>query len=230
MQYADKSKDELRSMLFISWMDFIYQTDAQYLTSWRDLAKLTSVGDSDMSFVLQDMISHFADGTGTDYTDPILTQKVEENQVTQDYMRDFTEQFQEIINRTGGDVKAFANSETLKKLLQENRVYFSSYAYGGGPLDKDTFSGLTMAIHGWTENTVKLTSYSQNGNEYSGTLQFTFSDNFGLDQTDIVGDGFGAIPGFKSWYILQHYDKYEGRYRPFNVVVTLDYEFSGTIK
>ena len=91
MQYADKSKDELRSMPFISWMDFIYQTDAQYLASWRDLAKLTSVGDSDMSFILQDMISHFADGTGTDYTDPILTQKVEEHQVTQNYMRDFTE-------------------------------------------------------------------------------------------------------------------------------------------
>ena len=230
MQYADKSKDELRSMPFISWMDFIYQTDAQYLASWRDLAKLTSVGDSDMSFILQDMISHFADGTGTDYTDPILTQKVEEHQVTQNYMRDFTEQFQKMLNWTGGDVKAFANGDTFKKLLQNNDVYFSSYAYGGGPLDKDTFSGLTMAIHGWTENTVKLTSYNQNGNEYSGTLQFTFSDNFGLDQADIVKDGFGAIPGFKSWYILQHYDKYEGRYQPFNVVVTVDYEFSGSIK
>lgn len=40
----------------------------------------------------------------------------------------------------------------------------------GKPLDKDTFSGLAIAIHGWTESTVKLMDYKQIGNKYYRTF------------------------------------------------------------
>lgn len=106
-------------------------------------------------------------------------------------------------------------------------MYISTYSYGGGLLDKDTYGGLTMAIHGWTEVTVTLTNFNKTGNSYSGNLQFTFSDNFGLDESDI--EEFGALAGFKSWYVLQHYDEYNHKYKPFKTKVTIDYAFSGSL-
>lgn len=45
----------------------------------------------------------------------------------------------------------------------------------------------------------------------------------------VDGDNFGILQGFRSWYILQHYDSYKGTYVPFKVKVTIDYEFSGML-
>lgn len=82
-----------------------------------------------------------------------------------------------------------------------------------------------MAIHGWTESQVDIIDSYILGNRFFGTLQFTFVDNFGLDLDDIVE--FGGIPGFESWYALQHDMSYNGKYQPFKTVVTLDYQYSG---
>lgn len=125
-------------------------------------------------------------------------------------------------------IESFANGEDFKDLLRENGVLFASqkYSYGGGYFDVDTYRGLTMAVHQWTENTVTLTSLSFDGNAYSGTLQFTFKDNFGLDSGDLDQ---GYLAGFRSWYILQHYDQYAGNNRPFKTAVTIDYTFSGSL-
>ena len=78
-----------------------------------------------------------------------------------------------------------------------------------------------MAIHSWTENQVDLTSFRVNSdNTYSGNLRFTFKDDFGLDSGDL--DQW-YLAGFRSWFILQHYDKYNGKYKPFKTVITVDY-------
>lgn len=101
-------------------------------------------------------------------------------------------------------------------------------SYGGGIFEADTYTGLTTTIHGWTQSDIYLTDFETDGETYSGTLHFKFSDTFGLDETDI--DEFGAIASFRSWYILQHYDKYNGKYKPFDNVVEIDYKFEGAFK
>lgn len=64
---------------------------------------------------------------------------------------------------------------------------------------------------------------------YKGVLEFTFKDNFGLDKNDLPPQ-YAAIPGFKSWFILQHSKKYNGKYKPFKTVAVLEKEFSGTLE
>ena len=64
---------------------------------------------------------------------------------------------------------------------------------------------------------------------YSGTLRFVFKDNFGLDTMDISSDKFGILAGFRAWFVLQHYDEYNGKHKPFKTVVTIDYPISGTL-
>ena len=60
-------------------------------------------------------------------------------------------------------------------------------------------------------------------------ISCTFKDNFGLDKDDLPPQ-YAAIPGFKSWFILQHSKKYNGKYKPFKTVVVLDKEFSGILE
>jgi len=54
---------------------------------------------------------------------------------------------------------------------------------------------------------------------------FTYYDVFGVDANDIKGHDQDM---FKSWYILQHYDKWKGEYIPFIDVVIQEIEYSFT--
>ena len=227
MNYADKSGDELLRIHYYIARNYTAQDEKSHLDTLRNLAQLTSKNDLEMRNVLNEMINHFADETGTEYSNPILTQRVAEHPRTQDYMHDFTEQFKKMISQTNGDIESFADGREFHNLLQNNGIFFSKYSYGGDLFDEDTFSGLTMAVHGWTESTVKLVDYKQIGNKYYGTLQFVFSDNFGLDVIDVVK--YGYFDGFADWYVLQHYDGYDDRYRPFKTIVSLEYSFEGVI-
>ena len=225
-KFGDLSKDNLTSKKFITWSDFFLTPESACLFEMKLLARALSVGE--MQDVLMEMIDRFASGTGGEYTSDILTSIVEQHSVTQAFMSDVTTQFLLFYNKYDGNVSAFANSDAFKKALRDNGVLLSKYAYGGGVFDIDTYTGLTFAIHQWTSSQVDLTSLHVDGNNYSGTLRFTFQDTFGLDTEDI--NQFGALAGFRYWYILQHYDKYKGSYVPFDTIVTIDYDFSGKIK
>jgi len=37
------------------------------------------------------------------------------------------------------------------------------------------------------------------------------------------------LSGFRSWYILQHYEKYKEKYNPFKVKVEIEYPFEGVL-
>lgn len=57
-------------------------------------------------------------------------------------------------------------------------------------------------------------------NSFEYTLHFTMYDIFGLDGDDLTRKAvlfmeYGDFRGISDWYILQHYDKYKGKYVPF---------------
>lgn len=221
MLYADTSKKDLMKVL--SPLSII-KGEKAHLNTWKSLVKLLS--NSETEPILMDMIDHFENGRGADYSNKNLTHIVENQPATQKYMSDFTDVFQTFMGIYKGDYNAFAESQEFKDALKKQGVYISKYAYGGGLFDKDTWGGLTMAIHSWTESNVEVIDYYTIGNQYYGTLQFTFIDNFGLDYEDLQEYGF--IPGFESWYALQHDKSYGEKYQPFKTVVTLNYEFKGS--
>ena len=222
MSYANVSNIQLMKVLSpISFM----KNEKQHLNTWKNLVKILS--DKNMQPVLMDMIDHFCNGKGADYSNKQLTNVVKYHPVTQDYMKDFSDVFKTYMSKYNGDYKAFAQSKDFRDALKASDVLISKYSYGGDLFDGDTWGGLTMAIHGWTESQVDVIDSFVIGNNYCVNLQFKFIDNFGLDQDDFRE--FGIIPGFESWYALQHNMDYAGRYQPFKTVVTIDYQIKGVL-
>ena len=60
-------------------------------------------------------------------------------------------------------------------------------------------------------------------------------DIFGLNEEDLTDSAakfapsFGTLFAFRAWYILQHWDKYEGDYKPFITYIEFDKEIEGTV-
>ncbi len=135
----------------------------------------------------------------------ILTKTVKDHSTTKRYMSDFSKVFDAQLQSHNGDVSAFADNDDFHAALRKNGVLLSKYDHSG---INDLFGGLEFAVHGWTESQVDVFSLNvEPDGSYSGTLRFTFKDNFGLNDPDI--EKYGKYhDGFKSWFILQHYDEY----------------------
>lgn len=218
---GDISIEELNKKRYLS-AKYISKDEQYHINQWKQLCNLLSIGE--MKTVLNDMIAHFLDGSGSDYSNDLLTKNVRNHKTTQSFMEDFSNVFNQFMVQYNGNIQEFANSKLFKNTLKNSGVLLSKYAYDG----LDMFTGLEMAIHSWTISEVQISNLNiQPNGTYSGILKFTFSDIFGLDEADIQKYGF--LNGFKSWYILQHHSKYQNKYKPFKTVVVIDYPIQGTL-
>ena len=100
----------------------------------------------------------------------------------------------------------------------------------------DDSTGLLLAIHGWYGNKIEIESFNRYNNTYDGVIRFTFYDHFGLNTADLSEEKLsrlkyklGMIPGFRQWYILQHWDDLgtDVQPKPFVTVVSFTVPFSG---
>jgi len=228
MLKGDMTKKELRDLPWINWTDFM-QFEFDHEMNMRKLFAFTSIaGSKDMKNVINEMLYKFESGEGGTYSSRALTEIVKNHEVTQQYMSDFTDILRKSIEYNDGNISTVVNSEQFSKDINK-KVKFTKYAYEG----LDILSGLTIAIHAWTESRVDIAKYEKHGNHYSGTLKFTLIDNFGLDKEDLDNDKwnqkYGILSGFRSWYILQHYEKYKEKYNPFKVKVEIEYPFEGVL-
>lgn len=97
------------------------------------------------------------------------------------------------------------------------------------------FSGFFVAIHAMWGNDVEVKSYKLKENNYQGIISIKFFDHFGLGKEDMVNPTkrFGIkipdLAGIRAWYVLQHWDKFGGKYKPFVDYSIVDYEFEGDL-
>ena len=211
------SKEKLIKMKWINWSDLTGTTKEEHINAWKQLARATSTGE--MQSVVLDMIDHFVEGSGDVYSNDILTEKIKNHKETKRFINDFIECFREYLIEHNGDYSTIFSDGILKGKLRDKDVLLTKYNYEG----IDMLTGLEMAVHNWTESDVEVISYQIKDGKCYGTLKFTFVDNFGLDQEDI--NKYGAVYGFRSWYILQHYEKYKGQCKPFRTVVQIKHDF-----
>lgn len=108
-------------------------------------------------------------------------------------------------------------------------LYLPSYGYNNG------IPGLTLALDGFYGNKIRLKDFQSTESTYSGALEFTFYDHFGLDTSDLADEKYGnltagTLPGFKQWFILQHWSELEGSVqpKPFVTNVSFSTPISGT--
>ena len=73
----------------------------------------------------------------------------------------------------------------------------------------------------YTFSKIELTYFKQDNYAFVAELKYTFYDVYGLDSHDI--DTYGWFPGFNNWFILQHWDEYNGKYQPFLTCIEFEH-------
>lgn len=92
----------------------------------------------------------------------------------------------------------------------------------------DTFSGLRIMINDTWGLTVRVEDYKIFGETFQGTLHFNIYDHFGLNELDVTKI-YGALAGFRAWFVLQHYDEFAGQYKPFVTNMDIYIPFKGSV-
>ncbi|MCM1083311.1 MAG: VWA domain-containing protein [Clostridium sp.] len=232
-QYADKSIDEMRTMKYISWGDFLGVEIEDYVNSWKSLVRLTSKGDMDP--VAIDMVNHFMDGTGTDYSNNILTQNIEKHKNTVVYENQITQIVNSYIETNNGDISGLSYHEDKRDDSPMVREMKNNLVYQ--PVYPDKTSGLGICVDGLYGNSIEIASYKFDGKNYEYILRFTLYDIYGLDSADVEEAkyldnivGFGILAGFRSWYIIQHCNLYGGDYQPYISYMIFEKTISGGIE
>lgn len=183
----------------------------------------------DMEDVILDMISQFEEGTGSDYSNETLTKEAYEHQSTQRYINDIKGEVVRRLKNNGGNIYDLEFTEegnqtgkSIYNWVQQNVSYPRFHE------NSDIISGLTICVNDTWGNTVEVKDYTFDGEHFSGTLHFCIYDHFGLNRPD-VEKMYVNLAGFRAWYVLQHYDQFDGSYVPFVSLMEFDVPFEGDI-
>ncbi|SEP85694.1 conserved hypothetical protein [Lachnospiraceae bacterium RM5] len=221
-KYADKTKTELCDMDWISWMDFAGVRKEDYLYSFKDLVTDFSMGD--MEDTALNMVDHFMDGTGTDYSDATLNAEVENHENSVSYDEGVKECINDLLAENGGNMKALKYDASNRDASLMPAKMRTNPKTDHNPSYNDKFSGLGICVDGIYGLKIEVTAFNSEDNSYE--LHYTLYDIYGLDETDITdkmyGIPFGVLAGFRSWYILQHFDEYAGDVKPFITCMEFD--------
>ena len=159
-------------------------------------------------------------GTGTRYENSILTQRACEDVNSQQYIQQTKNVLQGLIASNNGNVSMLEQTSSSHNALSEIRP----------PVIDDNgniFAGLKICVNDLWGAKIEVTSYEVNGSNYSCTLRYVYYDHFGLDSHDV--EKYGYASAFRSWYILQHNQEYNGAYRPFLTWIEFDVSLAGSI-
>ncbi|MFB2827897.1 DUF3289 family protein [Aeromonas veronii] len=192
----------------------------------------------DMRMVILAMIAKFESKEGGEFRHPVLTQKVKEHKDTQNFINSVTKQVQRYIKDKDGNIdgEPLANWMSSYKEKIKIPVFNSRRNVIDSPSSPfpDAFGGLAMAINDVWGARAEIIKFQRYGNYYKGTLRFTLYDHFGLDSPDVGEDPttgktkpYGLLAGFRSWFILQHYNRFA--YKPFITVMEINKDFEGQL-
>jgi uncharacterized protein (TIGR03034 family) len=236
MKTNDYTDDEIKD---INWM-FRFQLLESYFPSilFEEFKFMTTslFSTGEMEDVILDMINHFREGTGKDFSNQTLTKEAREHETTKAYIEVVKNALVNELKKNGGNLaalkfdKSTMNSNRLYQYIQAYAKYptFSSWGDTIGAPWSGKDAGLTITVNDSWGNTVSVKNFSVENNRFKGVMHVRLYDHFGLDQPD-VEKVYVNLAGFRSWFVLQHYDKYNGEYKPFVTVMEMDVPFEGTL-
>nr|WP_242840431.1 DUF3289 family protein [Ruminococcus albus] len=185
--------------------------------------------------IVSDLIDKFINGTGKSiniqtndgivslpcYTSPKLKEKIYKDDQVQEYVKTVKSEFCKQIELNNGDiVQAKRAMQNIIENTGKSNIAFSKDDWGY------LFGGMTLSINDLWGSSVNIDSIEVNGNSYNGVLHFQLYDHFGLDQPD-VEKIYVNLAGFRAWFVLQHYDAFNGKYKPFINVYDYYVPFEG---
>lgn len=233
MKYGQTNRTDILAIndLFRYQLD---EADSDYLgsgTLFREFEDMSTslFSTGEMESVILNMISHFEDGTGSDYSNVTLTKAASEHQSTQKYVNDIKGEVIRRLTNNGGNIYDLEFTEegnqtgkSIYNWAQQNISYPRFHE------NSDIINGLTICVNDTWGNTVEVKDYNFDGEHFSGTLHFCIYDHFGLDKPD-VEKMYVKLAGFRAWYVLQHYEQFNGSYVPFVTLMEFDVPFEGNI-
>ena len=182
-----------------------------------------------MENVIKNMILHFKEGSGSDYSNATLTQEAYKHKSTQKYINDIKGEVIRRLKNNGGNIydlefteEGNQSGKSIYNWAQQNVSYPRFHE------NSDIIHGLTICVNDTWGNTVEVKDYNFDGEHFSGTLHFCIYDHFGLDQPD-VEKTYVNLAGFRAWYVLQHYDYFNGSFVPFVTLMEFDVPFESDI-
>ncbi len=226
--YSNMTKEDLRNMPLINWSDFLL-SEKNHIMNWRLLAWTFSSGD--MVDIAQDMINYFLSGNGGTYSNDILTKEARHHSDSNRYISETTNIINDWIKNHNGDIKDLSydienRDNTIMVKNMKDRVDPPTY--------DDIWGGLGICVDGTYGNQIYITSYKFDGVNYEYTVKYTIYDIFGLDNDDISHPDrlmqFGLMQGFRAWYIIQHWDAYNFKYKPYITYIEFEETIKGSIK
>ena len=201
-----------------------------FFQNFRNMAvTLFSAGELKMNTLA--MISKFQKNEGGEYRNPVLTRNVRAHETTIAFANTIITEVKKELKVKDGNVNALVLDDLMKN-YKKSDAKFRLPRFNN---KMDIVTGLTIAINDTWAGKAEITKYEKFGDFYKGVIKVTLYDHFGLDLPDVGPDPttgeikpYGALAGFRSWFILQHLDRFA--YKPFITVIEMDYSFSGALK
>jgi uncharacterized protein (TIGR03034 family) len=228
MKTDDYTGDEMTD---ISWMFHLQLLESYFPGILFDEFEMMSTdlfSTGEMEDVILDMIDHFEEGTGTDYSNQTLTKKASEHETTKAYVEFVKNALVDELKKNGGNLAALRFDKSTKATntfyqnIQDNASYPTFSSWG------DRIGGLTITVNDSWGNTISVKDFSVENNHFEGVMHVRLYDHFGLDQPD-VEKMYVNLAGFRAWFVLQHHEDYDGEYKPFVSLMEMDIPFEGEL-
>lgn len=241
MKFGEWSAEDIRAIKTMGAREFVRddlsaESAAAHFATWRNMTT-TIFSSGEMKMVLLAMIHKVQKREGGEFRHPLLDRAVMAHPKTQLFVRELIESVNLKIKEMRSDINGLQLNDWYLQykngkppsLFAFNRRLSLSLERG---VESDVLNGLTMAINGIWAGKAEITRFERAGGFYKGNLRITFYDHFGLDLPDVGPDPntgevkpYGLLPGFRSWFILQHLDTLA--YKPFVTVIELNYPIQG---
>lgn len=218
--YADMTQKQIQDIGLNFLDDFVFTSSVVHFFNMRAMARtfFTSAFSSEMKDIVFNMIDTFEKNAGVTvqtYSNPALNNIVKNHISTKSFIEHIRETLkaQLKINRDPLVIK----NKNLQLDFNRRPIFHET---------SDIAGGLSFAINDTWANDVKLLSFTDNGTTYTATIEVIIYDHFGLDIPDVSLDFkiYGHLRGFRSWFILQHWEKFG--YKPLVTTINITETFT----
>ncbi|MGE1562546.1 YPO3983 family protein [Pantoea septica] len=199
------------------------QCAAMLFDEFRSLSRKFSLYGP-YSHLIEKMITHMQNGTGTPFRDISLDSALKE-QILNDKTKNSTRlRIHEVIEK---------NIDWDKKHYPANDKNKLKEIILGGKLPKfdrfqDNFNGMGITIHDTWATHITLRSLHIENERYRAVVHYKVQDHFGLDNDDILNTKFSQFNFFRIWFVLQRYNQFG--FRPFITNMESTIEITGDRK
>lgn len=186
---------------------------------FRFWARVLSFGR--YSSLMQSLISNFQDNKGTPFSDPLLDKAFKDLILNKRSKNGSVARIKSVFDNYIDWERGIFPSENKDYLIEA----LNSAVYPEFTRVKDIFNGLGLAVHNINSMNIKIDSLHIYNDHYSASVQYQGQDHFGLDDGDIIDIRFRYFNIFRTWFVLQRWNKYA--FKPFMTNMQANIEISG---